>query len=53
MFGNILEELSNQYLLGYVPKNPKRDGAWRTVRVEVADRGLRVRARQGYRLVPR
>ena len=53
VFGNILEELSNQYLLGYVPKNPKRDGAWRTVRVEVADRGLRVRARQGYRLVPR
>jgi Ca-activated chloride channel family protein len=53
VFGNILEELSNQYLLGYVPKNAKRDGAWRTVRVELTDRNLRVRARQGYRLMPR
>ena len=53
VFGNILEELSNQYLLGYVPRNPRRDGAWRAVRVEVPDRGLRVRARQGYRLMPR
>jgi len=51
VFGNILEELSNQYLLGYVPRNPRRDGAWRTVRVELAQKGLRVRARQGYRLV--
>ena len=53
VFGNILEELSNQYLLGYVPRNPRRDGAWRTVRVELAQKGLRVRARQGYRLMPR
>ncbi len=53
VFGHILEELSNQYLLGYVPKNAKRDGAWRTVRVEVADKKLKVRSRQGYRLTPR
>jgi Ca-activated chloride channel family protein len=53
VFGSILEELSNQYLLGYVPKNAKRDGAWRTVRVEVTDKKLRVRARQGYRLLPK
>lgn len=52
-FGNILEELSNQYLLGYVPRDGTRDGAWRTVRVELADRNLRVRARQGYRLMPK
>jgi Ca-activated chloride channel family protein len=53
VFANILEELSNQYLLGYVPTRGRRDGAWRTVRVELADRSLRVRARQGYRLMPR
>ena len=53
VFGNILEELSNQYLLGYVPKNGRRDGVWRTVRVELPDRNLRVRARQGYRLMPK
>jgi len=54
VFGSILEELSNQYLLGYVPRNSKRDGAWRTVRVELSDdKALRVRARQGYRLMPR
>jgi Ca-activated chloride channel homolog len=53
VYGNILEELSNQYLLGYVPKNSKRDGAWRTVRVEVTNKNLKVRARQGYRLMPR
>ncbi|HSK10042.1 MAG TPA: VWA domain-containing protein [Vicinamibacterales bacterium] len=50
VYGQIIEELSNQYLLGYVPTNTRRDGAWRTVRVEVNDRSLRVRARQGYRL---
>lgn len=53
VYGNILEELSNQYLLGYVPKNARRDGAWRTVRVELPDPAFRVRARQGYRLMPR
>lgn len=52
-YGTILEELSNQYLVGYVPKNAKRDGQWRTVRVELANKALRVRARQGYRLMPR
>lgn len=52
-YASILEELSNQYLLSYVPKNSKRDGAWRPVRVEVAGRPVRVRARQGYRLMPR
>jgi len=52
-FGEIVEELSNQYLLGYVPRNAGRNGEWRTVNVEVADRALKVRARQGYRLMPR
>ncbi len=51
VFGDILEELSNQYLLGYVPKDLTRDGRWRTLKVEVPGKDVRVRARQGYRAV--
>ncbi len=52
-FGEILDELSNQYLLGYAPGDLSRDGRWRTLRVETVDRNLRVRARLGYRAEPR
>jgi VWFA-related protein len=48
-FGELLDELSNQYLLGYASNNPKRDNNWRRIRVEV-DGHREVRARQGYRL---
>jgi len=48
-FGDLLDELSNQYLLGYASNNPVRDDAWRRIRVEV-DGHKEVRARQGYRL---
>ena len=51
-FGELLDELSNQYLLGYASNNPKRDNAWRRIRVEV-DGHNEVRARQGYRLAAR
>jgi len=50
VFGSILEELSNQYLLGYVSTNPAHDGKWRAIRVETPGKNLRVRARQGYRV---
>jgi Ca-activated chloride channel family protein len=53
VFADILEELSNQYLLGYVPADLTRDGRWRTLRVEVPGKDVRVRARQGYRAVAR
>jgi VWFA-related protein len=53
VFTDILDELSNQYLLGYVPKNLARDGQWRTVLVKLPGKDYRVRARQGYRAVPR
>jgi Ca-activated chloride channel family protein len=48
-FGELLDELSNQYLLGYASSNPIRDNGWRRIRVEV-DGHRDVRARQGYRL---
>jgi len=50
-FEELLDELSNQYLLGYQPVNTARDDKWREIKVEVqGHRG--VRARQGYRATP-
>jgi Ca-activated chloride channel family protein len=50
-FEQLLEELSNQYLLGYQPTNGTRDDSWREIRIEI-DGHRNVRARQGYRAVP-
>ena len=47
-FADLLDELSNQYLLGYQSSNNRRDDAWRRIRVDV-DGHHEVRARQGYR----
>jgi VWFA-related protein len=47
-FNDLLEELSNQYLLGYAPANTARDDSWRRIKVSV-DGYREVRARQGYR----
>lgn len=47
-FGDLLRELSNQYLLGYESTNRARDGSWRNIKVSV-DGFSRVRARNGYR----
>ena len=47
-FADLLDELSNQYLLGYQSTNSKRDDAWRKIKVDV-DGHRDVRARQGYR----
>ena len=45
----IAAELANQYALGYVSKNPKRDGAYRRLIVRVSDRpGVQTRTRSGY-----
>jgi VWFA-related protein len=50
-FEDLLDELSNQYLLGYQPTNFKRDDTWREIRVQVEGHSS-VRARQGYRAAP-
>ena len=47
-FADLLDELSNQYLVGYQSTNSKRDDAWRKIKVDVDGRHD-VRARQGYR----
>ena len=48
-FEEILEDLSNQYLLSYPYPDAERDGQWHKVRVEVKGKHD-VRVRPGYRL---
>ena len=48
-FKEILEELSNQYTLGYRPDNTSRDGRWRSIKLELSRPELKVRTRDGYR----
>jgi Ca-activated chloride channel family protein len=48
-FDEIIDELSGQYLLAYVPSNDRRDGTWRRIQVEVSNGQYQVRAREGYR----
>jgi VWFA-related protein len=43
----LADELNKQYFLGY-ERSGERDGRWHAIRVEVRDRRLVVRARQGY-----
>jgi VWFA-related protein len=43
----IADELSRQYYIGY-SSSGKKDGRWHTIRVEVRNRRVTVRARRGY-----
>lgn len=49
-FGEIIEELSNQYTIGYRPSNRARDGRWRTIEVKIARPEVVARTRRGYKL---
>src|SRR5207237_3870601 len=48
-FTELLDELSNQYLLGYAPTNTRRDNTLRHIKVQV-DGYSGVRAREAYRM---
>jgi Ca-activated chloride channel family protein len=48
VFVQILEELREQYVLGYYPSNRKDDGAWHRIRVKVDRKGTEVRTHRGY-----
>jgi hypothetical protein len=48
---SIADELSKQYYIGY-PSPGIKDGRWHTIRVEVRDPSLKVRARKGYVATP-
>jgi VWFA-related protein len=47
-FDEISAELRSQYTLGYYPTNSQRDGKFRKIKVETANRDLKVLARKGY-----
>jgi Ca-activated chloride channel family protein len=49
VFEHIVTELSHQYVLSYAPENPKTDGSWRTIKVQVRGGKYDIRARRGYR----
>ena len=48
IYGQIADELSSQFSLGYVSNNPRRDGAWRPIVVQVSKPELTIRTKRGY-----
>lgn len=48
-FAKIVEELSNQYTVGYRPTNRARDGRWRTIELKLSREELKARTRAGYK----
>ena len=50
-FQEVLDDLSNQYLVSYSYPDAERDGQWHRVRLEVGDGKYSVRVRPGYRLM--
>lgn len=47
-YGQIFEELSSQYAIGYTSKNARQDGAWRHVVVRVNRPNVTARTKEGY-----
>lgn len=47
-FDQISEELRSQYTLGYYPTNSARDGKFRKIKIDVANKDYKVLARKGY-----
>jgi Ca-activated chloride channel family protein len=48
IYGQIGDELSSQYTVGYTSKNLRRDGAWRRIVVRVSRPNVTARTKQGY-----
>ena len=48
IYAEVDEELRNQYTLGYISSNTKKDGAYREINVGVSERNVTVTSRPGY-----
>jgi Ca-activated chloride channel homolog len=48
IYTQISDELSSQFSVGYTSKNPKRDGAWRTIVVRIGRPNMAARTKRGY-----
>lgn len=44
----LLQELRDQYVLGYYPSKTRGSGAWHDLEVKVRDRSMKVRTHRGY-----
>ena len=51
-FVRILNELRNQYVIGYYADPVHEDGRWRRIKVEAPHAGVKLRARTGYYDLP-
>jgi VWFA-related protein len=48
VYSQIADELASQYTLGYTSANPRRDGAWRRIVVQVSRPSVTPRTKKGY-----
>ena len=48
VYAQIADELSSQYSMGYAPKNPRRDGAFRRLVVQTTRPNTTARTKRGY-----
>jgi len=48
VFTDILEDLREQYVIGYYPSNRRNDGQWHATKVKVKGKGIEVRVAKGY-----
>ena len=48
IYGQIADELANQYTLGYTSTNTKQDGAWRRITLKMTTPNATARTKSGY-----
>jgi VWFA-related protein len=48
IYSQIADELLSQYTIGYLPKNARRDGAWRQLVVQLSRPDTTARTKRGY-----
>jgi Ca-activated chloride channel family protein len=49
IFNDLIDELHSQYTIAYEPSNARRQGRWRTIRINLEQADLTARTRLGYR----
>lgn len=52
IFQQIQEEMRTQYLIGYTPTNPKKDGSYRKIDLRTTSKDQKVQVRKGYYAMP-
>jgi Ca-activated chloride channel homolog len=48
VYGQIADELASQYTIGYTSKNPRNDGAFRRIVIQVSRPNVTARTKKGY-----